>query len=78
MGHVAYVLAVANLHSIQEAPSESAICSAALKNYGVTEYSDILAEFLGPVSLDDFEAICNDMLGPSVQDAPLQESEGSG
>jgi len=78
MGHVAYVLAVANLHSIQEAPSESAICSAALKNYGVTEYSDILADFLGPVSLDDFEAICNDMLGPSVQDAPLQESEGSG
>ena len=78
MGHVAYVLALAHRMKGAEAPSEPAVCDRSLIRFGITEYSDILSDFLGPLNLEEFEAVCNDMLGPSGESATLQENGSNG
>ncbi len=76
LGHLAYVLALANRRKGPENPRESAVSETALEQFGITERSDILKEYLGPPSLEEFDEIYEDHFGPSG--ASSSPSHGKG
>jgi hypothetical protein len=77
MGHVAFVLAISNCQGGQETPSESALDSDVMEN-NFSEYSDVLVKYLSPSIDEDMEALCEDLLGPGVENPTLQERGQSG
>jgi len=55
MGHIAYVLALANRRRGKEKVSEKAFSDSALAQFGITERSDVLKDFLGPPTAEEYE-----------------------
>ena len=53
VGHLVYVLALANRLKGQENPKGSAVSSTALRQFGITEHDEVLKAFLGPPSNEE-------------------------
>ena len=55
MGHIAYVLALANRRKGKEKPSKVTISKDASRRFNITERRNVLKDFLGPPTTDEFD-----------------------
>jgi hypothetical protein len=64
VGHLAYVLALANRLKGQESPKGTAVSSTALRQFGITEHDEVLKAFLGPPSNEEMDDLLSEVMDP--------------